>query len=177
MKRHFVSAIAMALSFGLPGIAGELGVDCSKAENQASGVKAESAGGQTQLIAQAKENEKEWSAYSNSKYSYWDAAVLSKHWNQNLGDTKARMGGKILAGEAGQAYLEQYLLDARIQALGSANNLNLYADSSFHYDDAAALAKFWGDANASEAKLRIEKNLIMGNEEIIKKALNLAKQG
>lgn len=134
----------------------------------------------SQLLAQSHQQsaqtEKEQQAFFASQYTYWDAFVLSKFWNQNLGDTKARMGRKILWGPADKATLDQYLLDGRIKALNSVNSsLNLYPQSSYSYKDAQALANFWGDATPYDAKVRIEKNLIMGNEKAVKKALVIAK--
>jgi hypothetical protein len=118
----------------------------------------------------------EWQAFFHSKYSYWDARILANYWGQSLQDAKARMGRKIIWGKKDVAILEQFLVDARIQALQSVgpapdpSSYKLYRES-YTYDDAQALAKFWGDPSPMDAKLRIERNLILGNAEIIKKAL------
>lgn len=116
----------------------------------------------------------EWDAFFSSRYTYWDAKVLSNFWNQNVGDAKARIGRKLLWGRSDQAILDQFLVDARVQALQSAESLDLYVESSYDYDDAQALASFWGDSTPYEAKVRIERNLIMGNEQVVKDALQLA---
>jgi hypothetical protein len=118
----------------------------------------------------------EWNAFFSSQYTYWDAKVLSTFWNQSLGEAKARMGRKLLWGPSDQAILDQFLVDARVQALQSVERLDLYAESSYHYDDAQALANFWGDATPYDAKLRIERNLIMGNEQVVEDALQLVKR-
>ncbi len=118
--------------------------------------------------------QQEWDAFFNSSYTYWDAKVLSKFWNQNVGEAKARIGRKLLWGPSNQAILDQFLVDARVQALQSAESLDLYAESSYDYDDAQALAEFWGDSTPYEAKLRIERNLVLGNEQVVKDALQFA---
>jgi hypothetical protein len=118
----------------------------------------------------------EWDAFFSSQYTYWDAKVLSTFGNQSLGEAKARIGRKLLWGPSDQAILDQFLVDARVQALQSVERLDLYAESSYHYDDAQALANFWGDATPYDAKLRIERNLIMGNEQVVEDALQLVRR-
>ncbi|MGB7413761.1 MAG: hypothetical protein WA902_06105 [Thermosynechococcaceae cyanobacterium] len=120
------------------------------------------------------QKQREWDAFFSSQYSYWDARILSKFWSQDLGEAKARIGRKLLWGPSDQAILDQYLVDARIQALSSVEPLALYAESSYDYDDAKALATFWGDSTPYDAKLRIERNLILGNEQVVKDALQFA---
>ncbi|MGF1601209.1 MAG: hypothetical protein ACFCU8_04180 [Thermosynechococcaceae cyanobacterium] len=117
---------------------------------------------------------KEWDAFFGSQYTYWDAKVLSKFWNQDVGEAKARIGRKLLWGPSDQAILDQFLVDARVQALQSVAQLALYAESSYDYDDAQMLATFWGDSTPYDAKLRIERNLILGNEQVVKDALQFA---
>ncbi|MBZ0188790.1 MAG: hypothetical protein K8F91_21285 [Candidatus Obscuribacterales bacterium] len=130
----------------------------------------------SQLIAQNSQ-EANLEAYASSGYSYWDALTLSKWWNESLGDTKAHIGGKVSGGAVGKAILQQELMDGRIKALNNVNGTMVYyPETSYTYDDAVSLAKFWGDAGPSEAKTRIEKNLIMGNESIVQQALELSKK-
>ncbi|MBW4462723.1 MAG: hypothetical protein KME47_21170 [Nodosilinea sp. WJT8-NPBG4] len=114
-------------------------------------------------------------AYLSSGYNYWDAAQLANYWGQNVDEAKARIGRKILWGPADVALLEQFLLDARLEALQSVDELRLYSETTYTYDDAAALAEFWGDATPYDAKLRIERNLIMGNFQEVGYALKLAR--
>ncbi|MGK7889192.1 MAG: hypothetical protein AB4042_07645 [Leptolyngbyaceae cyanobacterium] len=116
----------------------------------------------------------ELNAFWNSSYSFWDAEVLARYWGQSSDESKARIGRKILFGPADVAILEQFLLDARVEALLQVDNLNFYLQSTYTYDDAVALAEFWGDPSPYDAKLRIERNLIMGNEELIGEALRFA---
>ncbi|MEO1069112.1 MAG: hypothetical protein AAFW95_08310 [Cyanobacteria bacterium J06638_6] len=118
--------------------------------------------------------QRELDAFFSSEYTYWDAAVLADYWGDNLEETKARMGRKVLWGPADVAILEQFLLDARLDAIETADQLEFYGDSSYDYDDAVVLAEFWGEATPYDAKLRIEQNLIMGNADEITTALQLA---
>ncbi|MEP0929391.1 MULTISPECIES: hypothetical protein [Cyanophyceae] len=116
----------------------------------------------------------ELDTFFSSGYTYWDAAQLASYWGQDVDEAKARMGRKILWGPADVALLEQFLLDARLESLQSVDELRFYSETSYTYDDAAALAEFWGDATPYEAKLRIERNLIMGNADEVDYALELA---
>ena len=56
-------------------------------------------------------------AFANSKYSFRDAEILASFWNQNLDDSKARIGRKILFGSASIDLLEQELRAGRTQNL------------------------------------------------------------
>ena len=125
---------------------------------------------------------KELLAYQTSNYDYWDARVLADYWGQSEEEAKARIGRKILWGPADVAILEQFLVDARVKALESAqpapnpSSYKLFRESEFReYEDVEALAKFWGDSSPMDAKLRIERNLILGNDELLKKALQFAR--
>ena len=119
----------------------------------------------------------EQNAFFASEYTYWDAAQLAEYWGQSLGEAKARIGRKVLWGQTDVAILEQMLLDARLaslQSLEETETLRFYLESDYSYDDAAALADFWGDATPYEAKLRIERNLILGHADGVEAALQLA---
>ncbi|PZU98976.1 MAG: hypothetical protein DCF32_19200 [Leptolyngbya sp.] len=116
----------------------------------------------------------ELDTFFSSGYTYWDAAQLASYWGQDVDEAKARIGRKILWGPADVALLEQFLLDARLESLQSVGDLRFYSETSYTYDDAAALAEFWGDATPYDAKLRIERNLIMGNADEVDYALELA---
>ena len=123
---------------------------------------------------------REINAFSNSKYDYWDARVLGDYWGQSAYEAKARIGRKILWGKSDVAILEQFLVDARFKALqkmqSSSPSLELYGESTYNYNDAQKLATLWGDSSPYEAKIRIEKNLILGQPEVIEQALQQAKR-
>lgn len=133
----------------------------------------------TEMTTEAQNQEVQ--AYQTSKYDYWDARVLADYWGQSVDEAKARMGRKILWGSKDVAILEQFLVDARVNALQlveSAPELSsykLFRESKLTYEDAEALAKLWGDPSPIDAKLRIERNLILGNDEILQQALRDAR--
>ncbi|MEW5858153.1 MAG: hypothetical protein AB1861_12350 [Cyanobacteriota bacterium] len=133
----------------------------------------------TEMTTEAQNQELQ--AYQTSKYDYWDARVLADYWGQSVGEAKARMGRKILWGSKDVAILEQFLVDARVNALQSVesapelSSYKLFRESKLTYEDAEALAKFWGDPSPIDAKLRIERNLILGNDEILQQALQFAR--
>jgi hypothetical protein len=137
----------------------------------------------TSLVASGTKEakEKELQAFFNSKYNYWDARILADYWGQSLVDAKARIGRKVLWGSTNVAILEQFLVDARVSALqsvGSASDpssYRLYGESRYTYEDAQALARFWGDPSPTDTKLRIVRNLILGNQKIVDQALRYAR--
>lgn len=120
--------------------------------------------------------DQEADAFYDSKFNYWDAKVLANFWNEEVGETKSRIGRKLLWGAEDKAFLEQQLVDARIKALGSVEELQLYSISGFTYDDAEALAEFWGVPSPWESKLRIERNLILGQFQVVSDALELSRK-
>ncbi|HIK03220.1 MAG TPA: hypothetical protein IGS40_00655 [Trichormus sp. M33_DOE_039] len=122
-------------------------------------------------------------AFLTSKYDYWDARVLASFWGVTVDNAKARMVRKIIWGGENIAILEQFLVDARLQALravkparaGDSSPYKFYQDSTYNYNDAEALARFWGERSPTDAKVRIERNLILGNDEVIDQALRYAR--
>lgn len=134
------------------------------------------------LLAQNGTEQKELQAFFNSKYDYWDARVLADYWGQSVSDAKARMGRKILWGPENVAILNQFLVDARVNALQSVkpaknpSSYKFFRESNYSYDDARKLAIFWGDRSPMDAKLRIERNLILGNNEMIEQALRYSRR-
>ena len=161
-------AIAAVLALGTAH-ADQLGSD-----DRHSGAEEQVRYGQTNLSQGYSQSELD--AFFNSEYSYWDAAQLAQYWGQALDEAKARMGRKILWGPADIAILEQFLLDARLESLAAVDELRFFGETNYTYDDAAALATFWGDASPYEAKIRIERNLILGNADGVETALQLATQ-
>ena len=125
-------------------------------------------------LAQRDEQQREWDAYASSGYSYWDARVLASFWNDDVSDAKSRIGRKMMWGGINKIILEQNLMDSRIKALAGAENLNLFFDAGYSYKDAKALAGFWASDDVYENKVRIERNIIMGNNYLVKQALRLA---
>ena len=123
------------------------------------------------LLSQTNNRQAELDAFFRSKYNYCDAELLSEFWGQSLGETKARIGRKVIWGRGGIPYLEQYLVDARIQAIQQESQLCTFHEAGYTYDDAVALAEFWGDPSPWEAKQRIERNLLLGKQKAVDSAL------
>ncbi|MEL6162663.1 MAG: hypothetical protein AAFR37_02485, partial [Cyanobacteria bacterium J06628_3] len=102
---------------------------------------------------------RELSAFFNSKYDYWDARVLGEYWGKSVSEAKAIIGRKILWGKSDVAILEQFIVDARLKSLqklnNNTNNLPLYIDSKYQYNDAQKLANLWGEKSPWDAKIRI----------------------
>ena len=68
---------------------------------------------------------------------------------------------------------------ARTQAvnrLESQPELCFYGEKGYTYEDAVALARFWGKSTPWEAKLKAEKQLIMGRYQAVRKELESAKK-
>lgn len=140
----------------------------------------------TQLLAQAHNNSQDQrflEAYGRSKYSFMDAALLAKFWNEDIGAAKTRIGSKLMpdptAPDMVGVGLDQDLVDARLKALAAMNpqqGLTYWQDSNHTYDDAVALAKLWGEKSPWDAKIRVEKNLILGNEKVVNKTVEIARK-
>lgn len=128
------------------------------------------------LLSQRNNQQSELNAFFSSKYNYCDAELLSDFWGQSLTESKARIGRKVLWGNGGVPYLEQYLVDARIQAIQQDSQLCTFHEAGYTYEDAVALAGFWGDPSPWEAKQRIERNLLLGKQRTVNAALRKARK-
>ncbi len=122
--------------------------------------------------------QQELEAYASSEYNYCDAILLAYLWDTSVLESKARIGRKVIWEDGGIPWLEQYLVDARIRALEESNPQCTYTDAGSHpedirysYDDAVALAEFWGEPSPWEAKERIARNLMVGNRDEIESVL------
>jgi hypothetical protein len=128
------------------------------------------------LLAQSQEQELD-AFFSSGKYTYCDAKMLADYWGQSPVEAKARIGRKLLAGQGGISVLEQFVASARVQALSrlqSQPELCFFEEKGYTYDDAVALARFWGKSSPWEAKLQVEKYLISGDHQAVRNALRSA---
>ncbi|MGK7903465.1 MAG: hypothetical protein AB4352_19080 [Hormoscilla sp.] len=120
------------------------------------------------------DRERELNAFfASGKYSYCDAKILANYWGQSVVEAKARIGRKIIWGKKDVLYLEQFMVDARVRALQNPEELCYFQENKYTYNDAVVLAEFWGDRTPWEAKLRIERNMILGNKQIVQQTLRL----
>lgn len=117
----------------------------------------------------------ELQAFGYSGYTADDATVLANFWGESFSDAKSRIGRKIMWGGTNKAVLELMLVEAQDKALNDVEALNLYADSGFTYDDAQAVAEYWGDATPYDGKLRIERALILGHRDAVRALVDSSK--
>ena len=115
--------------------------------------------------------------YVDSKFGYCDAKVLSKVWGQDTYESKSSIGQFILRNETG--LLETKLADARTRALADMPNREIrchYDEIGVTYDDAVALAGFWG-IDSWEAKMRVEEKYLRDahKDTHVKEAVRMAR--
>lgn len=111
-------------------------------------------------------------AYFNSDYTYDDAAVLAEFWSTSIGESKARIGRKLLGTPADVQILNAFLEEARIetgyippQIVEATPERNAFFASDYTFDDAVMLADFWG-TSLNESKSRIGRKILWGGENI-----------
>lgn len=114
-------------------------------------------------------------AFFDGGYTGWDAAVLADFWGTDSSDAKERAGAKLMGPPESKVYLQLCLVDARAKALANVEELRFYPTSGFSYEDAELLARTWGQGDAYQGKLLIERNLILGNRSLLEQALELSR--
>ncbi len=113
--------------------------------------------------------------YDNPTITYCDARLLSSYWNQTPYEAKIRAGSKMMAGA--YTVLEEYRRDARHYAVEH-NVRCTFADANnpdYSYQDAETLAAYWGKANTGEAKLKIAFMLQAGENKMVARELQAAR--
>lgn len=114
--------------------------------------------------------------YASENYTYCDAKLLSAYWGTSPWDAKVRAGNK--ASVNAYAVIEDYLRSARAYALEH-NVRCTWSDGNnpdYSYEDAQALAKYWGKATPWDAKLKIGRMLQDGDNKLVIEALNRARR-
>lgn len=117
--------------------------------------------------------QRELEAFAHSKYTFRDAEILASFWKEGLDESKAHIGRKVLFGGASVDAVDQDLRAGRAQALASVNQLRFF-NESYTMRDAEALARFWGERGPFDAKLRLERKVILGEEAIVQADLQRA---
>ena len=105
--------------------------------------------------------------FLDSEYSYCDAKFLAGLWQQDLYESKARIGRKIGWGD--ETLIEQYLNEAREAAVERGEACSFY-ETEFSYDDAELLAQSWG-SSVEEVKAYVESKVFYGRADIIRDEL------
>jgi hypothetical protein len=101
----------------------------------------------------------QFDAFFAEGYEWNDAVVLAKAWGMNDPvEAKLKAGFNILQGH------RQWIADFLSEAGASDDNVwNAYANSTYDWDDAEQLAKYWGLADPGVAKMKMGQ-LILDNQ-------------
>lgn len=100
------------------------------------------------------------SHYASSAFDYCDAKVLGALWGESPFEAKASIGQMLMDGE--KSFLEEKLTGCQQRALEDLENRDIrchYDDLGVSYDDAVALASFWG-VDTWDAKMRVEEKYL-----------------
>lgn len=112
--------------------------------------------------------------YFNNGYNYIDAMVLASYWGESTGQAKLTLGYKMLnfGPQDGRYHVSQ----ARSRATqGDFWDWPVsYDDGGYSYNDAEILGNYWG-GGPSNAKMKLARNLINGNDSWNRSALNAAR--
>jgi tyrosine-protein phosphatase YwqE len=115
----------------------------------------------------------EFRAFTQSKYSYCDAKVLSALWKSSISDSKATIGRKVLNNST--AGLEKNL-EAALNAAEKNPKLRCkFHEAGLNYDDAKKLAKYWS-VSVAEAKTLAEDKIVGGGESFVMEIVGKGKQ-
>ena len=111
--------------------------------------------------------------YFDQGYNYCDAKVLGAYWGISPDDAKFRLGSKML--HHGPADGQVHIRNARTIALRKpVKDMPVwFSDGGYRFGDAELLGKFWG-RGTWEAKLKMTRLLVGGNDAAIKAALKAA---
>ncbi len=116
--------------------------------------------------------------YVNSSYGYCDAKVLGALWGEDTYTAKSSIGRMLMNNE--DAALADKLTGCRQRALESLENREIrchYDEIGVSYDDAVALAGFWG-IDSWEAKMRVEEKYLRDahDDTYVREAIRLARE-
>jgi len=133
--------------------------------------------GDDTLIQQTLKKEQQRAAFSNSNYTYDDAVLLAKFWNDTPTEWEAKLkiGKFLLKGD--NTLIQQALTQAKNNQISVTNQstedqqMTAFSNSSYTYEDAVLLAEFWGKATPWEAKLKMGSFLIKNDNKSIEQAL------
>lgn len=115
--------------------------------------------------------------YASGNYTYCDIKLLANFWGVSRGDAKITAGRKIQLGNT-------RIVNEKIQAArpyGRQRGVTCsFADAdnpAYSYNDAVALAKYWGMRSPSDAKAKIGQLLYSGGNIHIRRSLRAARGG
>jgi ribosomal protein L16/L10AE len=140
------------------------------------------------LLASNDVTEQQSEAFWNSKYTYDDAELLAEYWGKpEPWYAKLKIGRLLINGDdaaiqkalqqaRNNPAIQQVLQQRQQQAPAEQQQWDAYSNSKYSYDDAEFLAEYWGKPNISDAKLKIGRLLVSGDDAAIQKALQQARQ-
>lgn len=111
--------------------------------------------------------------YNNKNHTYCDLKLLAKFWGEDTYKAKIAAGNMILEGNGGW-------LPGKLQAARSMGVSCTFFDAdnpNYTYDDAVALAKYWGYNNPGQAKSKVAEQLFNGNNIHVIRSLRAARGG
>ncbi len=118
-------------------------------------------------------------AFWNSKYTYEDAVLLAESWGKpTLWDAKLKIGSLLMSGDdaAIQKELQQAANQANPEQQDEQQQSDAFWNSKYTYNDAQLLAEWWGMSAPWDAKLKIGRLLMNGNDAAIQKELQQQQQ-
>lgn len=96
--------------------------------------------------------------FLESGYSFEDATVLAEEWGVEVGEAKVKAGRELkVVGALPFVDASGFASSAEEAAFGA------FFDAGFDYDDAVALARFWGLGQPADAKVKAG-NLLRAGE-------------
>lgn len=112
--------------------------------------------------------------FANTEYGFRDAEVLANFWGIPIRDAKVFIGRKLLFGDEGKGRLDRALASAWAEDPQANRELQQFFDAGYSFNDAEALAGFWG-LSIQDAKLLAGRKLIDGRQDIVEDALRSAR--
>ena len=127
-------------------------------------------------VQSGNQQDKQSTAFSNSQYTYDDAALLANFWGTaSPWDAKLKIGSLLMNGN--NSAVQQALNNARKNQAPAISQeqqqVNAFG-SKYTYDDAALLANFWGTASVWDAKIKIGGLMLRGDDAAVQQALSNA---
>ena len=116
-------------------------------------------------------------AYASSRYGYCDAKMIALVWGSSVQEAKVTLGSKVLSNLENLADAD--IASGRQQSLAAfETNRELrcsYEEAGYSYGDADMLGQLWG-VSSWEAKMRIERKVLLGDLSFVRQALSSVKR-
>ena len=113
-------------------------------------------------------------AYFSSAYGFRDAEVLANFWDISVADAKIAIGRKLLSGPDGSDRVDDVLATAWAADSQATSELLQFIEAGYTFEDAEALAAFWG-LSIQEAKMLAGRKLLDDRQDLLEDALRSAR--